>query len=122
MGLFLASLSAAFSHWHLVGVADFYGTGTDDILYRNNATGDTWFEGISDGAMTGWHQIGSSDTAYSVVGTATAPMTSSTVTMSAAIPGFRPSAAVCGHRLASNRRLEPELLRGRRGRLLRQRH
>jgi hypothetical protein len=46
------------------------GDGTDDILFRNNSTGDTWFEAISDGAFAGWNQIGGSDAHYSVVGVA----------------------------------------------------
>ena len=44
-------------------------TATADILYRNNATGDTWLETTTfDGAHGGWQQIGGSDTHYSVVG------------------------------------------------------
>jgi FG-GAP-like repeat len=41
---------------------------TMDILFRNNSTGDTWVEAISNGAFNGWQQIGGSDTHYSVVG------------------------------------------------------
>jgi hypothetical protein len=52
----------------IVGVADFFGNGTNDILFRNNSTGDIWFEAVSNGASAGWHQIGGSDTHYSVVG------------------------------------------------------
>ena len=48
-------------------MGDLLGTGTDDILFRNNTTGDTWFEGISNGAF-GWNPIGGSDTKYAVVG------------------------------------------------------
>ena len=40
---------------------------TDDILFRNNSTGDTWFEAMSNGALAGWQQVGSSDTHYAVV-------------------------------------------------------
>ena len=50
----------------MVGVGDFYGNGTDDILFRNNATGDSWVEAISNGAFNGWHQIGGSNTSYTV--------------------------------------------------------
>jgi hypothetical protein len=49
-------------------VGDFVGTGTSDILFRNNSTGDTWFEAMSNGVANGWHQIGASDTHYSIVG------------------------------------------------------
>ena len=53
-----------------VGVGDFYGTGTSDVLFRNNSSGDTWIEAISNGAYAGWSPIGGSDTHYSVVGVA----------------------------------------------------
>jgi hypothetical protein len=53
-----------------VGVGDFYGTGTSDVLFRNDSTGDTWIEAISNGAYAGWSPIGGSDTHYSVVGVA----------------------------------------------------
>jgi hypothetical protein len=56
------------THYSLVGVGDFYGTGTSDILLRNNSTGDTWIEAISNGAVAGWNEIGGSDTHYSVAG------------------------------------------------------
>ena len=41
---------------------------TSDILFRNNATGDMGFWNIVNGANTGWVHLGSSSTAYSVVG------------------------------------------------------
>jgi hypothetical protein len=41
------------THYSVAGVADFYGNGTDDILFRDNSTGDTWIEGISNGAFAG---------------------------------------------------------------------
>jgi autotransporter-associated beta strand protein/probable HAF family extracellular repeat protein len=41
---------------------------TSDILFRNNASGDTWFEAMSNGAANGWNQIGGSSTSYTVVG------------------------------------------------------
>jgi ELWxxDGT repeat protein len=47
---------------------NFNSNNTSDILFRNNSTGDTWFEAMSGGAFAGWNQIGSSDTTYSVVG------------------------------------------------------
>jgi hypothetical protein len=49
---------------------DFTGSNTSDVLFRNNSTGDTWFEQMTtDDPFAGWHQIGGSDTDYSVVGT-----------------------------------------------------
>jgi hypothetical protein len=35
----------------VVGVGDFTGNGTDDILFRNNTTGDTGFYQISNGTF-----------------------------------------------------------------------
>jgi hypothetical protein len=71
-------LAGTFAGWHdlgssstaytIVGTGDFLGTGTDDVLFRDNATGDYGFDAISNGAVTGWHPLGSSSTAYSVVG------------------------------------------------------
>jgi ABC-type phosphate transport system substrate-binding protein len=51
----------------VVGVGDFFGIGTDDILFRNNSTGDTWIEAISKGAFESWQQVGGSNTSYAVV-------------------------------------------------------
>jgi hypothetical protein len=48
---------------------DFDGDGTSDILFRNDSSGDTWFEGISNGAFNGRNPIGGSDTNFEVVGT-----------------------------------------------------
>jgi hypothetical protein len=65
----------AFSGWHqiggsdttysVVGVGDYFGNNTSDILFRNSA-GDTWVEAITNGAFAGWDQIGGSNTSYSV--------------------------------------------------------
>jgi hypothetical protein len=52
----------------VVGVGDFFESGVDDVLFRNNSTGDTWIEAITNGASAGWDRIGGSDTHYSVVG------------------------------------------------------
>ena len=48
-------------------MGDFYDSGTDDILFRNNSTGDSWIEAVSNGASAGWHPVGGSDTTYAVV-------------------------------------------------------
>jgi hypothetical protein len=47
---------------------DFNGDGTSDILFRNDATGSTWYAEMSNGALASWQSIGSSSTSYSVVG------------------------------------------------------
>jgi hypothetical protein len=50
----------------VAAVGDYFGNGTDDILFRNNSTGDTWVEAISNGSFNGWHQVGGSNTGYTV--------------------------------------------------------
>jgi hypothetical protein len=47
----------------VAAIGDYFGSGTDDILFRNNSTGETWFEAISNGA---WHQVGGSNTSFTV--------------------------------------------------------
>ena len=47
-------------------MGDYSADGASDILFRNNTTGDTWFAAMSNGAFTGWHQVGGSDPGYSV--------------------------------------------------------
>jgi hypothetical protein len=37
---------------------------------RNNSSGDTWFEAVSNGNFNGWRQIGSSNTNHFAVGVA----------------------------------------------------
>jgi hypothetical protein len=54
------------THFAVVGVADYSGNGTDDILFRNNSTGDTWIEAVSNGAFSSWQHVGGSDPTYSV--------------------------------------------------------
>jgi hypothetical protein len=54
------------------GVGDFYANGTNDVLYRNSSSGDTWFEAMSNGVFAGWHQVGGPDTRYSIAGVAVA--------------------------------------------------
>jgi hypothetical protein len=46
---------------------DFTFDRTSDILFRNNSTGDTWFEAMSNGTPAGWNQIGGSNTSYAEV-------------------------------------------------------
>jgi len=56
------------SVYSVVGVGDYFGNGTDDVLYRNNTSGDTGFYSINTGVNTSWRDLGASSTAYSVVG------------------------------------------------------
>jgi hypothetical protein len=60
--------------YSVVGVADVNFDGTPDLLYRNNATGDTGYYEMFNAADSvfenpGWYDIGATSTAYSVVGT-----------------------------------------------------
>jgi hypothetical protein len=45
------------------------GARTSNILYRNDSSGDMWFEAMSSGSSAGWSQIGGSSTSYTAVGT-----------------------------------------------------
>jgi hypothetical protein len=47
---------------------DFLGNAVSDILFRNDSSGDTWFEAMSNGAFAGWNQISGSDTSYTAAG------------------------------------------------------
>jgi hypothetical protein len=60
----IGASSAAYS---VVGVGDFLGNCTGDILFCNGSTGDTGFYAIVNGVSTGWRDIGASSTAYTVV-------------------------------------------------------
>jgi hypothetical protein len=65
-------IGASSTAYSVVGTGRFeVGNGDDntsDVLFRDNATGDTGFYNIVNGANTGWVDIGGSSTAYSVVG------------------------------------------------------
>jgi hypothetical protein len=65
-------IGASNTAYSVVGTGKFEaGNGQDntsDILFRDNATGDTGFYTIVNGAKTGWVDLGPSSTAYSVVG------------------------------------------------------
>jgi hypothetical protein len=61
-------IGASSTTYSVVGTGDFLGNGTDDILYRDNTTGDTGVYEIVNGVNVGWIDIGGSSTAYSVVG------------------------------------------------------
>jgi peptidoglycan/LPS O-acetylase OafA/YrhL len=62
--LFLVGMTD--TNYAVVGVGDYFGTGTSDILFRDNSTGDMWVEAISNGSFNGWTQIGGSNTSYTV--------------------------------------------------------
>jgi hypothetical protein len=51
--------------YSVVGIGDYFGNNTSDILFRNSA-GDTWVEQITNGAFALWSHIGDSNTSYSV--------------------------------------------------------
>ena len=67
--------NGAFNGWHQVGgsdttyalgVVDYFGNRTADILFRNNSTGDTWYAAMSNGGFNSWQHIGGSDPTYGV--------------------------------------------------------
>jgi hypothetical protein len=63
------TLTGGVSQLNAPSPSDFNGDGTSDILWRNNAIGDTGFYQMNvSGTLQGWHDIGSSSTAYTVVG------------------------------------------------------
>jgi hypothetical protein len=41
-----AAVGGSNTSYAVVGIGDFFGNSTDDILFRNNSTGDTWIEAI----------------------------------------------------------------------------
>jgi autotransporter passenger strand-loop-strand repeat protein len=47
---------------------DFNFDRTSDILFRNDTSGDTWVEAISNGGFKSWNQIGGSNTNFAEVG------------------------------------------------------
>ncbi|MDR6532728.1 hypothetical protein J2800_003488 [Caulobacter rhizosphaerae] len=53
--------------YSVVGVADFDGNGSVDILFRNDTTGDTGFYKIDHGQFVDWVGVGSSSADYRVV-------------------------------------------------------
>jgi hypothetical protein len=46
--------------------SDFDGDATSDILFRSATSGDTGFYQLENGAITTWHDIGATSTAYNV--------------------------------------------------------
>ena len=63
------AIAASLTTYSLVGVGDFDGDHTSDVLFRNNLTGDLGFYRISNGQNAGYQGIGSSSPDYAVVGT-----------------------------------------------------
>jgi hypothetical protein len=72
----------------VAGVGDFHGNGTDDILFRNNTTGDVGYYAIVNGTFAGWHDIAGSSTAYNVVNDATDNVSAEPAGGTAAGAGF----------------------------------
>jgi autotransporter passenger strand-loop-strand repeat protein len=65
----LSSDGATGTDIRLGGQTDDFGFGrTSDILFRDDSSGDTWFEAMSNGVFADWTQIGGSNTSYAAVG------------------------------------------------------
>ncbi len=54
-------------HFTVVGIGDYTGNGTDDVLFRNSSTGDTGYYKMVNGVDGGWVDVGPSAGAYKVV-------------------------------------------------------
>jgi hypothetical protein len=66
---FFVYSGAPFSDSGFQGVAtEALPTHTSDIMFRNDSSGDTWVELLSNGAFGNWSQIGGSNTSYAAVG------------------------------------------------------
>jgi hypothetical protein len=63
------AIAASLTTYSLVGVGDFDGDHTSDVLFRNNLTGDLGYYHIVNGQNGGYQGIGSSSTNYAVVAT-----------------------------------------------------
>ena len=50
----------------IVGVGDYYGNGTSDILWRNPTNGEVGMWQMSGGVPT-WHDLGASTASYHIV-------------------------------------------------------
>ncbi len=59
-------IGASSTAYSVVATGDYLGSGNSDVMFRNDATGDTGFYAIVNGANAGWHDIGASSTAYHV--------------------------------------------------------
>jgi hypothetical protein len=65
-------LGASSTAYSVVAVGDYTGNGISDILFRNNATGDTGYSVVpARGNAGAWHNLGASSTAYSVIASPT---------------------------------------------------
>jgi hypothetical protein len=60
-------IGASSTAYNVVAIGDYNGSGVSDILYRNDATGDTGFYQIVNGVNVGWVDVGGSSAAYKVV-------------------------------------------------------
>jgi hypothetical protein len=100
-------------------VDDFNFDRTSDILFRNDSSGDTWVEVMSNGAFANWSQIGGSNTSYAAVGVGDFYGTGTAARQHDRGHLDRDDQQRRLRQLASDRRLRHALFRGRRGRFLR---
>jgi hypothetical protein len=63
-------IGASSTAYSVVGIADLFGNAatSEDIIFRNNTTGDLGYYDMFNGSNAGWFDLGATSTAYSVVG------------------------------------------------------
>jgi hypothetical protein len=59
-------VGTASTAYQVAGIGEYYGNGTDDILWRNATTGDVGVWAMNNGQAT-WHDLGISATSFNTV-------------------------------------------------------
>jgi hypothetical protein len=59
-------VATANTSYQVIGIGDYYGNGTSDILWRNPTSGDTGVWSMNNGQAT-WHDLGALSTSFNVV-------------------------------------------------------
>jgi serralysin len=59
-------VTTANTSYQVAGIGDYYGNGTDDILWHNSSTGDTGIWQMNSGQAT-WHDLGIASTTVNPV-------------------------------------------------------
>jgi hypothetical protein len=59
-------VGTANTSYQVAGIGDYYGNGTDDILWRNPTSGDVGIWAMNNGQAT-WHDLGASSPSFNTV-------------------------------------------------------